>query len=53
MSHKHWIEALIPFFGSTTQDGIVPTTGMDRYNVKLTAESRLEEHWTTGFPETS
>ena len=35
--------------GSTTQDGIVPTTGMDRYNVKLTAESRLEEHWTTGF----
>lgn len=34
--------------GSSTQDGIIPTTGMDRYNAKLTAEVKLHEQWTTG-----
>lgn len=34
--------------GSSTQDGIIPTTGMDRYNAKLTAEIKLHEQWTTG-----
>lgn len=35
--------------GNTTQDGIVPGTGMDRYNAKLVAEARLTDNWTTGF----
>lgn len=34
--------------GSSTQDGIIPTTGMDRYNAKLTAEIKLHDQWTTG-----
>lgn len=34
--------------GNTTQDGIIPTTGMDRYNAKLTAETQLHKHWKTG-----
>lgn len=35
--------------GSLTSDGIVPSTGMDRYNVKLSAETKLHPNWTTGF----
>lgn len=35
--------------GNTTQDGIIPNTGMDRYNAKMTAEAKLHDNWTTGF----
>lgn len=35
--------------GNTTADGIVPSTGMDRYNVKLSGEANLHNNWTTGF----
>lgn len=34
--------------GSTTQDGIIPETGMDRYTAKLSTEIKLHEQWTTG-----
>ncbi|SEG04573.1 SusC/RagA family TonB-linked outer membrane protein [Parabacteroides chinchillae] len=34
--------------GSSTQDGIIPETGMDRYNAKITSEIKLHEQWTTG-----
>ena len=35
--------------GNTTSNGIVPSTGMDRYNVKMSAETQLHPNWTTGF----
>lgn len=35
--------------GNTTNNGIVPATGMDRYNVKMSAEAKLHQNWTTGF----
>ena len=35
--------------GSTTANGIVPSTGMNRYNAKMTAQTQLNEHWSTGF----
>lgn len=35
--------------GNTSSDGIIPTTGMDRYNAKLSAEMNLSKNWTTGF----
>lgn len=35
--------------GSTTANGIVPSTGLDRYNAKLTAQSQLNDNWSTGF----
>lgn len=35
--------------GSTNQDGIVPTTGMDRYTGKIGAETKLTDNWSTGF----
>lgn len=35
--------------GNTHQDGIVPSTGMDRYNIKVNAETQLTDHFTTGF----
>lgn len=35
--------------GNTTQSGIVPGTGMDRYNAKLNATARLSNNFTTGF----
>lgn len=35
--------------GNTTSKGVIPTTGLDRYNVKLAAESKLHHNWTTGF----
>lgn len=35
--------------GNTTSNGIIPSTGMDRYNVKMAAEAQLHSNWTTGF----
>ena len=35
--------------GNAKQNGIVPGTGMDRYNVKLSAETNLNPHFTTGY----
>ncbi len=35
--------------GNTTTDGIIPTTGLDRYNAKLSAQTKLDENWSTGF----
>lgn len=35
--------------GSTTQSGIIPETGMHRYNSKLAAETKLNDQWTAGF----
>lgn len=35
--------------GNTHSDGIVPSTGMNRYNAKLSGEAKLHENWTTGF----
>lgn len=35
--------------GNTTTKGIVPTTGMDRYNAKLSANAKLNDNWSTGF----
>lgn len=35
--------------GNTTSNGIIPSTGMNRYNVKLAAEAQLHANWTTGF----
>lgn len=35
--------------GATNAKGIVPSTGMDRYNAKLAAQVNLSDKWTTGF----
>lgn len=35
--------------GNAKQKGIVPSTGMERYNAKLAAETALNSHFTTGF----
>lgn len=35
--------------GNVISNGIVPSTGMNRYNVKLAAETQLHPNWTTGF----
>lgn len=35
--------------GNTTGDGIVPSTGIDRYNAKLAGEAQLGNNWSTGF----
>ncbi|MDY0196631.1 MAG: SusC/RagA family TonB-linked outer membrane protein [Tenuifilaceae bacterium] len=35
--------------GNTTSEGIVPSTGLDKYNAKLSADAQLHENWTTGF----
>jgi len=35
--------------GNTNQTGIVPNTGMNRINAKLAADTKLNEHWSTGF----
>ena len=39
--------------GNTTSDGIVRSTGMDRYNVKLSGEAQLHDNWTMVLTETS
>ncbi len=35
--------------GATNANGIVPSTGLDRYNAKFATELNLSEKWTTGF----
>jgi TonB-linked SusC/RagA family outer membrane protein len=35
--------------GNTTQDGIVPSTGMERWNAKAAGETKLNEMWKMGF----
>ncbi|MES2429628.1 MAG: SusC/RagA family TonB-linked outer membrane protein [Bacteroidota bacterium] len=35
--------------GATNQKGIVPHTGMDRYNAKISAESKLSSHFKLAF----
>lgn len=35
--------------GSTNQQGIVPHTGMNRYNARLSAEAKLSERFKTSF----
>ncbi|MDR1582024.1 MAG: SusC/RagA family TonB-linked outer membrane protein [Prevotellaceae bacterium] len=35
--------------GSANATGIVPSTGMNRYNAKINTEIQLSEHWKTGF----
>jgi len=35
--------------GNTTQDGIVPSTGMDRWNAKAAGETALNKSWRMGF----
>ena len=35
--------------GNTSQNGIIPSTGMDRYNARMSGEAKLHDHWTTGF----
>lgn len=35
--------------GATNAEGIVPSTGLDRYTAKLAAEVNLSDKWTTGF----
>jgi TonB-linked SusC/RagA family outer membrane protein len=35
--------------GNTSSNGIIPSTGLDRYNAKLGGEARLSDHWSTGF----
>ncbi len=34
--------------GTSNQKGIIPTTGMDRYNFKLTGQTKLWDNFTTG-----
>jgi TonB-linked SusC/RagA family outer membrane protein len=35
--------------GNTTQDGIVPSTGMERWNAKAAGQTELNEIWSMGF----
>jgi TonB-linked SusC/RagA family outer membrane protein len=35
--------------GNTSSNGIVPSTGMERYNAKLGGEAKLSDKWSTGF----
>jgi hypothetical protein len=35
--------------GNSNSTGIIPSTGSNRYNVKLAAEVKLHDNWTTGF----
>lgn len=35
--------------GATNANGIVPSTGLDRYNAKLATDVNLSDKWTTGF----
>jgi TonB-linked SusC/RagA family outer membrane protein len=35
--------------GNTTQDGIAPSTGMDRWNAKAAGETKLNNNWSMGF----
>ncbi|MDR2498939.1 MAG: SusC/RagA family TonB-linked outer membrane protein, partial [Tannerellaceae bacterium] len=35
--------------GNTDQKGIVPSTGLTRYNAKFTGDLQLSDHWDAGF----
>lgn len=35
--------------GNTKSEGIMPSTGLNRYNAKMSAEAQLNSNWTTGF----
>ena len=35
--------------GSANQDGIIPSTGMSRYNAKIATDLKLNNHWDAGF----
>ncbi|MDD4609769.1 MAG: SusC/RagA family TonB-linked outer membrane protein, partial [Bacteroidaceae bacterium] len=35
--------------GNSNSSGIVPSTGMERYNAKLSAQAQLNKNWSTGF----
>jgi TonB-linked SusC/RagA family outer membrane protein len=35
--------------GNTSSTGIVPSTGLNRYNVKMGGEAQLNKNWKTGF----
>lgn len=35
--------------GNTMSDGIIPETGLTRYNARMNSEVRLTKHWSTGF----
>ncbi|WP_320054911.1 SusC/RagA family TonB-linked outer membrane protein [uncultured Acetobacteroides sp.] len=35
--------------GNTKSEGIVPSTGLNRYNAKMAAEAQLNSNWSTGF----
>lgn len=35
--------------GSSNQEGFIPETGMDRYNVKASFSTKLGDDWRTGF----
>ena len=35
--------------GSSTSKGIIPSTGMDRYNAKIAADTKLTDKWSAGF----
>jgi len=35
--------------GSSTSTGIIPSTGMDRYNAKIAADTKLTDKWSAGF----
>lgn len=38
--------------GNTSSNGIVPSTGLDRYNAKMSAEAQLSKNWKAGFSGT-
>lgn len=35
--------------GATNQEGMLPATGLDRYNMKATVETNLSNEWKSGF----
>ncbi|MDR1667926.1 MAG: SusC/RagA family TonB-linked outer membrane protein [Bacteroidales bacterium] len=35
--------------GNSTQTGIIPSTGMDRYNARVSAETKLSRNWKSGL----
>lgn len=35
--------------GNATSKGIVPSTGLERYNARVSADAELHSHWKTGF----
>ncbi|MCK9269752.1 MAG: SusC/RagA family TonB-linked outer membrane protein [Bacteroidales bacterium] len=35
--------------GNSTQEGIVPSTGMDRWNAKAAGQTKLNDMWSMGF----